>query len=723
MKVATTAVSHPDPPGAGDSGGSQERALVLVVDDDDQLRMLTVVCLEEAGFDVVEAEDATSALACFQEHAPDLVLCDVMMPGMDAFELCGALRAVPNGAHVPIVMMMGLEDMDSIERAYAAGATEFCIKPVNWTLLPRHILFILKVSKTQEQLRISEERYAMAARGASDGLWDWDLRRDTVFYSPRWLELLGIDASELTGQPDDWLDRVHPEDCARVRAELDSHLEGRHLRFESEHRIRTGGEGYLWVLVRGIAVRDSSGKPVRMAGSLTDISERTEALQRLEHNALHDALTDLPNRTLFMDRLSHCMQRALRHPDERFAVMFIDLDRFKVINDSLGHLVGDRLLVEVGQRLKQLLRSGETLARLGGDEFAVLIEEFGDDGGPQRVAERIHESLRNPAIIDGHSVVTMASIGITVKHSNYELAEEMLRDADVAMYAAKSKGSGHTEFFSPAMRVRAVRCLEMERELRSAIEQEQIIVNYQPIVALGSGRISGFEALVRWEHPEQGLLLPESFLDVAVDTGLIVPIGRMVMEQACTQLMSWQAQWHHGSEWCMAVNLCAQELMQADLLSFIENMLQRTGADPTRLKLEVTERSLIGNLEQARAVMLKLRERGIRMSVDDFGTGFSSFSYLQRLPFDVLKIDRSFITDLENDGDKSQIIQAMIRVAHELGLEVVAEGSEQHSSIECLKSLRCEYVQGNLLAPAMSVEALRPFLAAERCPESMRLVV
>jgi len=709
-------------PAAVRDGGS-ERPLVLVVDDDEHLRLLTTTCLERGGFDVVEAGDALGALASFQERRPALVLCDVVMPGMDGFELCGALRALPGGAHLPIVMMTGLEDMESIERAYAAGATEFCVKPVNWSLLPRHIRFILKASRMQEALSRSEERYALAARGASDGLWDWDLVQGTVYYSPRWAELLGLAPGAVGPSIDDWLDRIHVEDGSRVRAELSAHLEGRHERFQSEHRIRTASGGSIWALVRGIAVRDERGKPLRMAGSLTDISQRTEALQRLEHNALHDALTDLPNRALFMDRLEHCMLRATRHPDERFAVLFIDLDRFKVVNDSLGHLVGDRLLVEVGQRLSRLLRSGETLARLGGDEFAVLIEDYADPDTPQHVAERIHEALRDAADIDGHSVTTTASIGITVKRDDYERAEEMLRDADVAMYAAKSGGPGRSELFSPDMHVRAMRNLQVEHALRDAVAQQQMSIHYQPIVALDDGEISGFEALVRWEHPERGTLLPAEFLDVAIETGLIVPIGRQVMEGACRQLVEWERRHAPAHEWCMSVNLCALELMQPDLLDFIDDVLERVGLAPRRLKLEVTERSLLGNLDAAHEVMVGLRERGIRMSVDDFGTGFSSFAYLQRLPFDVLKIDRSFISEVENDRDKCQIIQAMVRVAHELGLEVVAEGSEQPASIDCLRALRCEYAQGNLLAPAMSADALDALLS-DRCgPDGARLCV
>lgn len=709
-----SAATSNEPRNASELPSEEDAPLILIVDDDPQVRLLAGACLTKSGFRIGEAHDSNSAMEAFTALKPSLVLCDVIMPGMDGYELCALIRATRGGSHVPIVMMTGLEDVDSIERAFAVGATEFCIKPLNWTLLPRHLRFILKASEAQEALRVSEERYALAALGANDGLWDWDLNTSKTFFSDRWCELLGLEPHEVESDIEAWLARVHPEDRLRTRAELKAHLEGRTGRFESEHRVRNSNGKPLWMLVRGVAVRDSEGNPQRMAGSMTDITARKEAVDRLEHNALHDSLTGLPNRVLLLDRLHHCMQRMQRHPEERFAVLFIDLDRFKVVNDSLGHFVGDRLLVEVAERLSSLLRGGETLARFGGDEFAVLVEDIENDSTPIRVAERIQTALRQPAVIDGHNIVTMASIGIAISDSHYGSPDEMLRDADVAMYAAKGKGPGHSELFESNMHVRAVHSLELERELRNALLHDEIDLDYQPILCLKSGDVFGFEALVRWNHPERGRLRPDLFLDIALDTGLIVPLGRRVLELACRQMKSWQDRFPTMSARFMGINLCPQELLQPDLIDTIDAIIETTGIEPTCLGIEITERSLIQSMEEARSVMRLLSKRGIRLSVDDFGTGFSSFAYLDRLPFDVLKIDRSFVIDAEAQSSKSRIIQAIVCVGHDLGLEVVAEGVEDLTTLSKLSALRCEFAQGNALcAPLRAAEIDRLLKATD----------
>ena len=704
------AASQIGEPSAEATRASDEVPLILIVDDDPQVRLLAGACLAKSGFRIGEAQDSETAMEAFRTLRPSLVLCDVVMPGVDGYELCGMLRAAEGGSHVPIVMMTALEDVDSIERAFAVGATEFCIKPLNWTLLPRHLRFILKASQAQEALRVSEERYALAAQGANDGLWDWDIAGAHTYYSERWSELLELEPREVEPDIEAWLTRVHPEDRLRVRAELKAHLEARTKRFESEHRIRNANGKPLWMLVRGVAVRDQDGTPLRMAGWMTDITARKEAVDRLEHNALHDSLTGLPNRVLLMDRLQHCIQRMQRHPEESFGVLFIDLDRFKVVNDSLGHFVGDRLLVEVAERLSSLLRSGETLARFGGDEFAVLMEDLDGELDSLRVAERIQTALRQPTVINGHSIVAMASIGVAMSSERYTTPDEMLRDADVAMYAAKAKGPGHSEMFEANMHVRAVHSLELERELRTALGSSQISLDYQPIVCLESGQISGFEALVRWDHPQRGRLRPDMFLDIALDTGLIVPMGRRVIELACKQMAMWRRDWSCLQSAFIGINLCPQELLQPDLLDVVKASLESSGLDPDCLGIEVTERSLIQNMEDARNVMRTLRELGIRLSVDDFGTGFSSFAYLDRLPFDVLKIDRSFVTQAETTTRKARIIQSIVGVGHDLGLKVVAEGVEDLALVSRLAELHCEYAQGNGLCPALPAAQIEQLL-------------
>ncbi|MDH3689072.1 MAG: diguanylate cyclase, partial [Gammaproteobacteria bacterium] len=382
----------------------KSQPLILVADDDPTVRELAKSALGLSGFAVAEAVDGLQAVTAFTKLRPDLVLCDVMMPGLDGFSVCSALRELPEGEHVPVVMLTGLEDTDSIEKAYSAGATEFVVKPVNWLLLPRRIRYILRANRALRDLKNSEERYALAAKGANDGLWDWDLSNNKVHLSPRWKAMLGYSEDDIGDDPQEWLGKIHIDDVGRVRADISEHLAGKTSTLESEYRILAKDGKYLWMASRGLAVRDSNGRAYRMTGSQTDISTRKQVETQLRYNALHDALTGLPNRALFLDRLTHCIERGSRQKDFQFAVLFMDLDRFKVVNDSLGHVLGDRLLVEVGQRIKGALRSGDTLARLGGDEFTVLFEEVKEFADVTRMVERIKKRVSSPLDLDGHEI-------------------------------------------------------------------------------------------------------------------------------------------------------------------------------------------------------------------------------------------------------------------------------------------------------------------------------
>ena len=563
-------------------------------------------------------------------------------------------------------------------------------------------------------LRESEERYALAARGANDGLWDWNLATNEVYYSPRWKSMLGWTDTEVGSTPDDWLGRVHAEDVERVRNDVAGHVAGYAPHLESEHRIRHRDGHYVWVLCRGVAVRDASGKPYRMAGSMTDITDRKNTEQQLLHDAFHDALTNLPNRALFTDLLTRSLGRARRRIDYRFAVLFIDLDRFKVVNDSLGHSIGDELLKALTRRIERCVRPGDTVARLGGDEFTILVDDIGDASDATRVADRIQHELAQPFNLSGHEVFTSASIGIALSASGYQAADDLLRDADIAMYRAKALGKARYEVFDTQMHARARALLELETDLRRAAERGEFRLHYQPLVTLETGRITGFEAVVRWQHPVHGLIGPAAFIPIAEETGLIIPIGKWVLREACRQMRVWQDR-YPSLDLTVSVNLSGKQFAQPGLVEEIDAALKETGLEPRRLRIEITESVVMENAAQAMAMIDQLRALKVKIDVDDFGTGYSSLSYLQRFSLDHLKIDRSFVSNIGTDqGENAEIVRTIVTLAHHLGMDAVAEGVETADQLALLREVGCQLVQGYLFAKPLDEADADRLLAAGR---------
>jgi diguanylate cyclase (GGDEF)-like protein/PAS domain S-box-containing protein len=552
--------------------------------------------------------------------------------------------------------------------------------------------------RAEEALRASEERYALAARGANDGLWDWDLEADRIYYSPRWKAMLGYADEELGDSPEEWLSRIHRSDLERVRAALRAHLEGKSSNFETEYRIRCRDGTFRWMLSRGVAVRRADGRAYRMAGSQTDITARKMAEERLMHEAVHDVLTGLPNRALFMDLLARALARSKRRKGYRFAVLFLDLDRFKVINDSLGHVLGDRLLVEIAGRLARCLRPEDTVARLGGDEFTVLLEDIDDPSDATRVAERIHQELKAPFILDGQEVYTSASIGIALSATGYSEPEHILRDADTAMYRAKAKGKARHEVFDPEMHIRAVHLLQLETELRRALEQRAFRLLYQPIVSLQDGQIRVCEALLRWEHPERGLVAPEEFIYVADEAGLLLPLGEWVVEEACRQAKAWTAHFGLRRPVGVSVNFSSRQFGQPDLAKKFREVLSRSGVDPRLLKIEITERVIMDHAEAGINTLRELADLGVEIYIDDFGTGYSSFSTLHQFPVAALKIDSSFVRNLEAEAEARDIVRTIMTLAGHLDVEVIAEGVETEGQLAWLKKLKCHRAQGSIFA-------------------------
>lgn len=560
-----------------------------------------------------------------------------------------------------------------------------------------------------ESLTASEERYTLVVRSGNDGLWDWNLQTNEIDFSSRWKSILGFGEEELSALPDEWFSRIHLEDIERVQADITSHLLGFTPHFQSEHRLKTRDGSYRWVMSRGLAAWDANRGVYRMAGSMTDVTERKEAEERLLHNAYHDVLTGLPNRALFMERLQRSLDRAKDRQDYLFAVLFLDVDRFKVVNDSLGHQVGDQLLVAIARRLEGSLRPGDMVARLGGDEFAIVLDHLKLAADATQAAERIQKELGSPFSLSGHEVFASVSIGIAVSLTPYDKPEDFIRNADTAMYRAKDQGRGRFEVFDKEMHARAIALLELETDLRKAIARDEFKIHYQPIVSLENWRIAGFEALLRWEHPERGFIPPAKFIPVAEETGLIIPIGQWVLAEACKQLREWQQKYPSDPPLTISVNLSGKQFSHPNLIEEISNILADTGLDARSLKIEITESAIIENIELATAILKQLKSLGIRISLDDFGTGYSSLSYLHRFPIDTLKIDRSFVTRM-NLPKNSEIVQTIVTLAVNLGMDVIAEGVETREQVIHLTGLDCEFVQGYLLSKPVDGPAIEELI-------------
>ena len=667
---------------------------LLVVDDVDDNRDLLSRRLTRQGYRVVTASSGQQALQCLARERVDLVLLDIAMPGMSGYDVLSALRADPKTAGVPIIMVTAAQDSDSLVEALSLGANDYITKPINFPAVFARIDGQLSRRRAELALRESEERYALAVRGANDGLWDWRLTSDRVYFSPRWKGMLGLQPDDVGGHIDDWFSRVHPEDLDGLKTAIQTHCDGVTLHLEHEHRMRHADGRYRWMLNRGLAVRDM-GRAVRMAGSLTDISARKEA----------DPLTGLPNRVLVLDRITRAIERGRRPGGHTFALLCLDLDRFKVVNESLGRAAGDRLLVEVAGRLERELRSADvtrfgsycSLARLGGDEFAVLVEDLQDREEAVRIADQIRATLQGPFSVQGRELVVTASVGLAFCDANEQPPEELLANADMAKSAAKKGGGSLLRVFDADMRSSALERLRLEEDLRRAIESGELVVHYQPIVDLNLTQICGFEALIRWEHPRDGMLQPAQFLPLAEETGLIIPISLWVLREACRQLARWRREFA-PLKLTMGVNVSAKHVADDQLGGTIRECLADCDLPGESLHVEIIEQAILDCSPEVIARVEELRALGVSIDLDDFGTGYSSLSYLHQFPFDALKIDRGFISTLEATGKNEEIIRSILMLGHDMNLQVIAEGIETPTQVARLRELGCKFGQGFLFA-------------------------
>ncbi len=612
--------------------------------------------------------------------------------------------------------LSGSKEVEGRRKDGSIVPTELTVSRMETAKTPTFTAIVRDVSErkqAEEKLRRSEERYSLAAWASNDGLWDWDLRTDEVYYSPRWKSMLGFQESEIQGRPPEWIQRLHDDDRQHFEKILRAHLGGDTPHFEVEYRIRHRDEAYRWMLCKGVAVRNEDRTPVRLAGSQTDITARKKVELQLMRDALYDSLTGLPNRSHFLRVLRHVVEDSRQSPDELFALLFLDLDRFKHVNDSLGHHAGDQLLVAISDRLKKILRPQETLARLGGDEFAILVEGLQDGAQAARIAGRIQKELANPFFLGEHEVFVSVSIGIAIRPENEESPEGLIRDADTAMYRAKAAGKGRHALFDQSMHTQEVERLALETSLRHAVQRKEFVLHYQPLVSLQSGRITGCEALVRWNHPQRGLVAPREFIPVTEEMGLINPLGAWILEEACGQMKRWQ---DAGlPEIRLAVNLSPRQCRHSDLVETVHRALGRSGLRSDRLQLEITESALMENADEIIDPLVELYESGIRFSLDDFGAGYSSLMYLQRFPIQTLKIDGSFVRKATGDPESAALVSGLMALGHTLGLEVVCEGVETQQQFEFLaNSGQCDEVQGYFLSRPLTAEAFAQLLLSEQ---------
>ena len=657
---------------------------LLLVDDAVFARdfLLAILAEVDSGIEVTWRSDYATGIEALLTGLFDVCLLDYQLGDRSGLDLLREAKA--RGVRLPIIMLTGQGSAQLDHEAMKAGAADYLVKgDFSATSLDRVVRYLLERARAEDARRDSEERYALALEGSNDGLWDWRVGQKEIHFSSRWKRILGFEAAELPDLLESWWERVHEDDRVRLTRDLEAHLKDPTTpHFENEHRLRHMDGTWRHVLVRGKAVRDATGQATRMAGSLTDV---TMVRSR-------DGLTGLANRVLYLDRLEHAFHKAARDLTYRFALLFIDLDRFKNINDSLGHDVGDELLVAIARRLEGCVRLVDTVARLGGDEFVVLLDESREPDGAIRVAGRIIEELARGFPIGPRELFTGASIGIALSGSHYKTPGELLRDADTAMYRAKADGRGRFVIFDDAMHARAVHVLSVESGLRRALESNQLEVFYQPVISLGSHRPLGFEALVRWRHPERGLVAPNDFIPVAEDSSLIVLLDLHVLRSAAAQLRIWRDEFK--VDLSVAVNASRRHFSRSEYSSDVQQAIEVAGLPAQALRLEVTESVTMDLPHTARAQLTQLHALGVQLYVDDFGVGYSSLSMLHTYPFTGIKLDRSFVAGLDGASSSTEIVRAILAIAQALHLEVVAEGVETLGQHEALIALGCTRGQG-----------------------------
>lgn len=706
------------------------RLTVLHVDDDIASLMMAEGALEDAGFNVLHASNGIEAIDVFEQHDPDFIIMDAIMPVMDGFDSIKAIRSLPKGEHVPILMITGLDDLQSITRAYNLGATDFLTKPVNFFVLPYRVQYMMRSKLTADALRSSQAKLDNAQRIARLGNWEWNLASNKLTCSSEFGRVLGLKNNEGIESWSDLLERIEESDRHNVRLLADEALELCQS-FNIEFSVRSGVDNTLRrIRLEAEPYFLDNSNPESVLGTIQDITERTNAQKQIHNLAYYDLVTGLPNRAQLNQQLHYTLQLAARS-ESKFALFFLDLDHFKQVNDTLGHDAGDELLKQVSKRLNGVIRetdivsssssrseelgSQHTVARLGGDEFVVLLGQISRAEDAARVAERIGQRVSEMYDINGHDVSVTTTIGISVYPSDGADSESLMKSADVAMYHAKESGRNGYQFYSRDIHEKALARFSMERELRQAIEDEDLTIVYQPKISLSTGEVIGVEALVRWDHAESGVINPDDFIPLAEETGLILPLGRWVMYSAAKQMQGWVDQ--GMAPLTIAVNCSSVQFKRGDMIKDINDTLESTGLDPLNLEIEITESLLMDEFDKSCQMLKNMKELGVQISIDDFGTGFSSLSYLKSLPVDKLKIDKSFVNDLSTDAGDVAIVSAIITLSHHMNLSVVAEGVETEQQFDILRGLNCNEGQGYLFGRPMDAGAFREWFGNFRASD------